>query len=880
MTVSQHILRTLLAVLLPVALGLAWLLYSGWQAQQAGLREQLAALALQQQTLLDQQLAQGRRVAQGMAASAWARALQPQHCPVADMRQWLLGAYGFSNAVTLTGSGEVVCSVLPVDQAARQRVLQLPQLAGLLGLRQTAVSDPMLAPISRRRVVVMSTPLPGVASQPAGQLILSLELSALAQATVPATLPAALAWQVLAADGSLIRGSAAQRLETADSLLVTRPLQQAPWQVQVMLPYSELYRQLWQQGQPLIMAMLGAVLLALVAGWLFARYQLRSIRNLTDFVLRVGRGEASLRVQPQGPQELKLLGKEINRMLDAADYAESRYRLLFAASTDGVLVVNSQMQILAVNEQGANMFGYSVDELTGLSVDVLIPEAVRTAHRHVAGSFVASPVGRPMGHRPTLRGIRRDGSEVLVQITLSPLPAGGVAAIVRDVSERHQMQARMQWLAQYDALTNLPNRVLLSDRLEQALRRAQFNLAPLALILVGLDHFRLINDTWGHSHGDRVLAQCGRRLAEALGEGWTVARVGGDEFAVVVEDGAEPHQLPGVLEKVRQALLTPLDGLGDSRLVVGGSIGVALFPDDAADAGELLKAADAALEQAKLRQRGGVRFYSEQHAPRYRQELELEAALREAIAADLLVPYFQPIVDAGNGRVLCVEALVRWPQDGSMVPPAAFLPVAEAAGLLPGVERLVRRKAMAALRGWQQQGLQLQLSLNVSAAEFDSPQFVAELAALVREAALSPAMLVLEITEGAVLGNQEAARERMRQLQAAGYRIAIDDFGTGYSSLSYLHAYPFDRLKLDRSFVARLISDERARKVTSAIIAMAHELELAVIAEGVEEAGQLAMLRDMGCNQVQGFFLHRPMPADDLVCLLQLQRAAMLTGTL
>jgi len=875
MTLSQHILRTLLAVLLPVALALAWLLYSGWQAQEAALQGQLAALALQQQTLLDKQLAQGLRVAQAMAATPWAQALDRRRCPQADMRQWLLVAYGFNNAVTLTSSGEPVCSVLPVDQAARQRIRQLPGLADLLAQRDVAVSNPMLAPISQQQVVVVSAPLAGRR----GQLILSLELSALALATPPAGLPAALSWQVQAADGRPILASQTPAALGPADLQAIRPLQYAPWQVRVSLPAQAMYRLLWQQGLPLVLAMAGAVLLALVAGWLFARYQLRSIRALTDFVLQVGRGQASLRIQPQGPQELVLLGSEINRMLDAADHAESRYRLLFAASTDGVLVVNAQLDILAVNEHGAGMFGYAVDELTGLNVDVLIPEAARAAHRHVAGTYVATPVGRPMGHRPTLRGIRRDGSEVLVQITLSPLPAGGVAAIVRDVSERHQMQARMQWLAQYDTLTNLPNRVLLADRLEQALRRAQFNLAPLALLLVGLDHFRLINETWGHSQGDRVLAQFGRQLAEALGEGWTVARVGGDEFAVVVEDAAEAHQLPGVLEKVRQVLLSPLQAQGSSRLVVGGSIGVALFPDDAADAGELLKAADAALEQAKLQQRGGVRFYSEQHTPRYRHELELEASLREAIATDQLIPYFQPIVDMTTGQVVCAEVLVRWPQaGGGMVAPATFLPVAEAAGLLPGVEQQVRRKAFAALRGWHQAGMSLQLSLNVSAAEFDSPGFVGELAALVHHAGLAPAALILEITEGAVLGNHDAARERMQQLQRAGYRIAIDDFGTGYSSLSYLHAYPFDRLKLDRSFVARLLSDERARKVTAAIIAMAHELGLTVIAEGVEETAQLAMLRDMACDQAQGFYLFRPLPADELAKVLHSRQMAPLQG--
>ena len=862
MTVSQHIVRTLLAVLLPVALGLGWLLHSGWQAQQAAVRQQLDALALQQQRLLDGQLRQGQRVAAALAATSWVQALDARRCPPGDMQHFLPGAYGFSNAVTLNAAGQVVCSVRPVDGAARLRVHQLPELAGLLAQRRLAVSEPMQAPISRRRVVVVSHPIWGPAGQLRGQLVLPLVLQDLASPALQSGLPDGLAWRVYSTAGATLQQYGAG--DPADSLSVQRQLDSAPWHVAVSVPYAAVRAQLLRQGLPLMLGMLAAILLAVAAGWLFARYLLRSIRQLSGFVLRVGQGEASLRIEPVGPQELVLLGQEINRMLDAADYSESRYRLLFAASTDGVLVVNAQMQILAVNEQGASMFGYGVDELTGQCVDVLIPQPLRAAHRHVAGGYAANPVGRSMGHRPTLRGVRRDGSEVLVQITLSPLPTGGVAAIVRDVSERHQMQARMQWLAQYDSLTNLPNRVLLADRLEQALRRAQFSQQPLALVLVGLDHFKLINETWGHGSGDRVLSQFGRRLLDSLGEGWTVARVGGDEFAIVVEDAAEPHQLPGVLEKLRQALLAPLEGAGSSRLVVGGSMGVALFPDDAEDAGELLKAADMALEQAKLRQRGGVRFYSEQHVPRYRQELELEARLREAIAADVLLPYFQPIVNTDGGQIVCVEALVRWPQAGGMVSPAAFLPVAEAAGLLPGLERLVRRKALAAVRAWHDEGLPLQLSLNVSAAEFDSPHFVDDMAMLVHEAGLQPAMLVLEITEGAVLGNHDAAQARMQQLQASGYRIAIDDFGTGYSSLSYLHSYPFDRLKLDRSFVARLTHDERARKVTAAIIAMAHELSLVVIAEGVEEADQLAVLQAMGCNQVQGFYLHRPLSAQAL----------------
>ena len=864
MKVSQHILRTLLAVLFPVVLALLWLVYSGWKAQHEAVEQQLDALALQQQQLLDAQLLQGRRVAAALAATDWARSLDGARCPAGAMQQFLLAANGFSDMVTLTASGQIVCSTTPVEGVVHMRAHHLPELKDLLARQSIAVSEPMLTPDSRRRVVLVSHPLRDTAGKLQGQVVLALDLQHLVRPATPAWLPSSVSWRVLSAGGQLLQASARHSGGQADQLLVSRNLQSAPWRVVVTMPHATVHQFLQQQNLPLTLSMLAALLLAVACGWLFVRYLLRSIHQLTDFVLRVRKGEASLRTEPVGPQELVVLGQEINRMLDAADYSESRYRLLFAASADGVLVVSPQMQILAVNEQGANMFGYSVDELTGQNVDVLIPQALRAAHRHVTANYVASPVGRSMGLRPTLRGVKKDGTEVLLQITLSPLPAGGIAAIVRDVSERHQMQARMQWLAQYDAMTSLPNRLLLADRLEQALRRAQFSQQPLALVLVGLDHFKLINDAWGHSSGDRVLSQFGRRLLDSLGDGWTVARVGGDEFAIVVEDGAEPHQLPGVLEKLRQALLAPLETTGGHRLVVGGSMGVALFPDDADDASELMKAADIALEQAKMSQRGGVRFYSEQHAPRYRQELELEARLRQAIAADELLPFFQPIVDIATGRIVCVEALVRWPSDGGMMSPAVFLPVAEAAGLLPGLERQVRRKALAELRQWHAEGLSLQLSLNVSAAEFDSPQFVGDLAALVQEAGLSPSALVLEITEGAVLGNQDAAQARMQQLQSSGYRIAIDDFGTGYSSLSYLHSYPFDRLKLDRSFVARLTHDERACKVTAAIIAMAHELSLMVIAEGVEEAEELSLLQKMGCGLVQGFYLHRPMPAQAL----------------
>lgn len=880
MTVSRHIVLMLLAILLPVACGLSWLLYSGWLAQEHNLQQRLDALAVQQQQLLDYQLQSGQQIAATAANSQWAPAMQQSECRPALLSHALAGNASFSNLVTVDNDGEVICSVLPLDNAARQRVSSLPELPGLLQNTHPAISEPMFAPISRRWISAISHPIKQD-GHIVGQVILSLDLKALDRITLPADLPDSVQWQVISPKGRLLQASdASLHLATLPVLqegMIHRlqVLTNTRWQVQVSMPQWSLRATLLKQGIPLMAGMLLAVLIAAVCGYLLARYLLRSVNALTSFVLRVAKGENSLRVEPDGPSELRVLGSEINRMLDAMEFSESRYRLLFGASTDGVIVVNRQMLILAVNEQCASMFGYSVEELTGQSINILLPVELRAAHQHIAANYAANPVGRGMGHRPTLRGLHKNGGTVLVQITLSPLPQGSqgiAAAIIRDVSERQQLKDQLLWMSQYDSLTRLPNRFLLIDRLGQAVQRSQQHGQPLALILIGLDHFKVINDAYGHDCGDTLLIQLAQRLCTAAGDTRTVARVGGDEFAIIIDDQASPQQLPAIIERLRQRLQRPLDGPDMDKIQISCSIGVALYPADASDSRSLLKAADTALAAAKQLGRGNIRFYREDETADYRQELELEIRLREAIAEDQLQPYFQPIVDTRSGRIIAVEALVRWPQREGMISPALFLPLAENAGLLPTLEQQTRRKALQAIRHWNNLGYTLQLSINVSAGEFESSDFIETLDRQLRHNNIDPGQIVLEITESAVLHHQDSAVARMQDLHSRGYRIAIDDFGTGYSSLSYLHTFPFDRLKLDRSFIAQLPQDEKAGMVTAAIIGMAHDLGLNVVAEGVETAAQQAMLAKMKCDALQGFYLHKPLPLEAVSQLLLASR--------
>ena len=445
-----------------------------------------------------------------------------------------------------------------------------------------------------------------------------------------------------------------------------------------------------------------------------------------------------------------------------------------------------------------------------------------------------------------------------------------VAHLAGIAIERNAAQARIHHLAHHDALTGLPNRVLLQDRLQSALLQAERRGCSVTVAFIDLDHFKLINDSLGHGAGDELLREAAQRLQRWARSSDTVVRLGGDEFLIVFSDQpADPAAMTLRLHTLRAEMAEPVQ-LGGRTLQITCSIGAATYPADAKDAEELLMNADAALYRAKDLGRDNFQFYTADLNSRLNQQLSLHADLRHAIEREQLLLLYQPLVDVRSGRVFGAEALLRWqhPVHGLMSP-STFIPLAEKSGLIAPIGDWVLRTACRQNKAWQDAGLwPITVAVNVSARQFSANDWVPRVARALEETGLAPNWLDLELTESMIMDNEEAAMARMDQLKAMGVGLAIDDFGTGYSSLGALKAFPIDRLKIDKSFVRNLPADNDERAIVSAIIELGHKMSLRVLAEGVETQAQLDFLRASGCDEMQGYLRARPMPAGEFERLL------------
>jgi diguanylate cyclase (GGDEF)-like protein len=449
----------------------------------------------------------------------------------------------------------------------------------------------------------------------------------------------------------------------------------------------------------------------------------------------------------------------------------------------------------------------------------------------------------------------------------------GILWSLRILQQKKRTEDRVNYLAFHDELTSLPNRLMLNQRLDQALSRHSRAGTQLAIVFMDLDRFKVINDSLGHGAGDVLLRQVADRLRGQSRKGDTVARMGGDEFVLLVENPETLMDVSACAQRVVERLSAPyVLGRNDCHITV--SVGISVYPADGVDSQTLLKAADVAMYRAKEIGRNNYLRYAPSMNVHTLERLELESDLRHALERGEFFLHYQPKVETATGMITGTEALLRWnhPLHG-LIPPNTFIPLAEETGLIVSIGEWVLATACARNKAWQDQGLtNLTVSVNLSARQFGDPMLLKNLTRIISASGLDPSGLELEITESMVMSYGACAVAVLENLKSIGVQIAIDDFGTGYSSLAYLKRFPIDTLKVDRSFIRDIPADSSDMKITRAIIALAHGLKLKVVAEGVETADQLKFLRAHHCDSVQGYFLHRPLAEAEVTEVLELNR--------
>jgi diguanylate cyclase (GGDEF)-like protein len=441
--------------------------------------------------------------------------------------------------------------------------------------------------------------------------------------------------------------------------------------------------------------------------------------------------------------------------------------------------------------------------------------------------------------------------------------------VFADISERKATDERIHFMAHFDALTRLPNRVMLHDRILQAITMARRQKKTVAILFLDLDRFKAINDTLGHSIGDILLQAVAERLLACIRASDTVARLGGDEFVIVLPDLPEGGHAAVVAQKILDTISKPFE-IRDVELNTSASIGISIFPDDGIANEDLITNADVAMYQSKESGRNNYHFFAPEMNDSSYERLTMENNLRRALERQEFVLYYQPQVNSETGRIIGTEALIRWrhPKTG-LVPPGMFIPIAEESGLIVAIGEWVLREACRQNKAWQQAGLTpIPVAVNLSAVQFRQNGLTDLVADALRESGLEPCWLELEITESAIMQNAEAAITTLRSLKQMGLKLSIDDFGTGYSSLSYLKKFPLDKLKIDQSFVRDITTNQDDASIVIAIIWMAKSLKLRVIAEGVETKGPLDFLTSNDCVEIQGYYFGKPAPANEFGQLL------------
>ncbi|MEW8438085.1 MAG: EAL domain-containing protein [Candidatus Thiodiazotropha taylori] len=589
--------------------------------------------------------------------------------------------------------------------------------------------------------------------------------------------------------------------------------------------------------------------------------------------LVIGVGNKLEEYTTQDVQQLKYLVSDLWQLIEKkrTDEKLKQAAAVYESTQEAVTITDPSPKIVAVNRAFTEITGYQESEVLGKNPSVL------KSGRH--DELFYESMWRDLASTGRWQGEiwnRRKSGEVYPEwLNISAvLDEGGLishyVAVFSDISLLKQSESQLERMAHYDPLTGLPNRILLFSRIEHAIQRAKRSGHPLAVLFLDLDNFKNVNDSLGHPTGDRLLKVLAERIQLRLRSEDTVARIGGDEFVILIENMAYETDLAELAEVIIKEVTKPAK-LDNHELSVGGSIGISIYPENGKTVTDLIKNADAAMYLAKERGRNSYQFYTPQLTTKAKKRLRVESELRQAIKQGEIEAFYQPVVRISDEKIVGAEALARWHRKGSeYVMPGVFIPIAEDSGLIEQITEVILEQVCQNLADWNGSlGGAFKVAINMSARQFESVNLEDEISSYLKRFELTGDRLELELTERVLMHDAEKTAAKLRRLRSLGATISIDDFGTGFSSLSYLTRFPIDKLKIDRSFISQVCEEEDKQVIVSTIIAMAKNLHMSVTAEGVETATQLMLLRNQACDYYQGYFYSRPVSADDFTVLLK-----------